>query len=91
MVKIVERLPSRGLEVQKNVTQWCASVKCDVFIIQWYTWYIYIYVYIYACIYIYIALYEIYHIILSVLSVFVIQLHVSFNEQSRFICKIHDV
>ena len=53
---------------KKNVTQWCASAKCDVFIIQWYTWYIYVYI---SCIYlyIYITLHEIYHIILSVLSV----------------------
>ena len=57
---------------KKNVTQWCASAKCDVFIIQWYTWFIYIYLYVYihyVCICIYITLYEIYHIILSVLSV----------------------
>ena len=55
---------------------------------------VYIYAYI-SCIYlyIYITLYEIYHIILSVLStaVFIIQLHVTFIEPSRFICEIHDV
>ena len=75
---------------QKNVTQWCASAKCDVFIIQWYTWYIYMYIYasiyhVYICIYI--TLYEIYHIILSVLSiaVFIIQLRVTFIIPSRFI------
>ena len=43
---------------KKNITQWCASAKCDVFIIQWYTWYIYIYMYIYhVYIHIYILLY----------------------------------
>ena len=59
-------------------------------------WYIYKYIYIYMCIYImyiYITLYEIYHIISSVLSiaVFIIHLHVTFIEPSRFICEIHDV
>ena len=44
-------------------------------------------------IYIYITLYKIYHIILWVLSiaVFIIHLHVTFIEPSRFICEIHDV
>ena len=48
---------------------------------------------IYLYIYIFITLYEIYHIILSVLSiaVFTIQLHETFIEPSRFICEIHDV
>ena len=51
----------------------------------------YVYTHVYICIYIYIILYEIYHIILSVLSVFIIQLQVHFIEPSRFICEIHDV
>ena len=79
---------------KKNITQWCALAKCDVFIIQWYTWYIYVYIYhVYIYIYIYITLYEIYHIILSVLSiaVFIIHLHVTFIEPSRFLCEIQDV
>ena len=41
---------------KKNITQWCASAKCDVFIIQWYTWYIHICIYI-MYIFIYILLY----------------------------------
>ena len=51
-----------------------------------------IYMYIYH-VYIYITLYEIYHIILSVLSiaVFIIHLHVTFIEPSRFLCEIQDV
>ena len=51
------------------------------------------YIFVYIYIYIYITLYEIHHIILSALSiaVFIIQLHVSFTEPSRFICEIHDV
>ena len=28
---------------KKNITQWCLSGKCDVLIIQWYTWYISLY------------------------------------------------
>ena len=55
---------------------------------------IYMYAYI-SCIYlyIYITLYEIYLNILSFFSiaVFIIQLHVTFIEPSRFICEIHDV
>ena len=48
---------------------------------------------IHMYIYIYIILYEIYPIILSVLAlaVFIIQLHVTFIETSRFLCEIHDV
>ena len=42
---------------KKTITQWCVSGKRDGFIIQWRTWMIY-------C-----SLNEIYHIILSVLSV----------------------
>ena len=54
--------------------------------------YLYVYIFhVYICIYI--TLYEIYHIILLVLSVavFIIELHVTFIEPSRFICEIHDV
>ena len=48
---------------------------------------------IYIYIYIYCSLYEICHIILSVLSiaVFIIPLHVSFIEPFRFVYEIHDV
>ena len=52
----------------------------------------YIYMHVYICIFV--LLYrKINHIILSVLSiaVFIIQLHESFIEPSRFICEIHDV
>ena len=54
-----------------------------------YVMYIYIYA-LYICLYI--TLNEIYHIILSVLSIaeVIIQLHVRFIEPSRFICEIHD-
>ena len=27
----------------KNITDWCVSGKCDIFIIQWYMWYIALY------------------------------------------------
>ena len=45
---------------KKNVTQWCASAKCDVFIIQWYTWYICIYI-MYIFVYIYYAIWNLSH------------------------------
>ena len=33
--------PSENLyHFKKNIPEWCVSSKCDVFIIQWYTWYI---------------------------------------------------
>ena len=47
---------------KKNVTQWCASAKCDVFIMQWYTWYICMYIYhIYIYLYIYYSIWNLSH------------------------------
>ena len=55
---------------KKNVTQWCASAKCDVLIIQWYTRYIYIcmYIYIYIpcmCLYINYSIWNLSHHFIS--------------------------
>ena len=61
---------------KKNATQWCASAKCDVFIIQWYTWYICIcmyvciYMHVYICIYIYYSIWNLSHQLIGFFSVY---------------------